>query len=161
MNNPSKQFPTSSLMGMRSFPLLFLMATISGIGILDFLTGFKVIGSATVSTFLLPLLPLFLLVKLTSKIRIEKDYVEKRTLAGRTRIRRNEIKAFGVYSQVARFVPKIVHESEVEENSLLANNVIFISTQTDFDPMNQNSRESITFEYREEIYSWVKESLEP
>ena len=164
-NVPLKVFQAASW--PRYFVLFFWTGIVSFIGVLDFLTGQKVVGSIAVSMCLLPFFPLVLLVHLTSRIKIGNGYVEKITIAGRRRIEFADIKSYGVYVSVGsvnatmlRFAPFVVDASEAEEGSFfLAQYTIFISTEANFVPVNYYSKDRITFEFRKDIYQHLNEVL--
>lgn len=153
-------FPTSSLCkGKSNVFNVVVLGTIFLIAGLDFITGQKVIGSTTVATILLPFFPLFVLMKLTSRIRFRDDYIEKITILGKTRIHLKDMRSYGICIQYGRFLPKEVDETEVDENSVLADNIVFISTLDHFDVDSEGRKETITFQYRKDIYETVKEVL--
>lgn len=104
-------------------------------------------------------LPILLLLMLTSKIKFEKDYVESSTILGNTKIQLDKIKTFGVYSQVGRFTAILADPSEDDKSSFLNDKRIFISTKTDFNPNKIKGNESISFQYRKDIYDLVRETL--
>ena len=153
------QFPSEKIYTTKNLCWLAFHSALFLIGALDFLTGGKVVGTPAISILLLPFLPVFLLDRLTSKIKFDDEYVEKITITGKTRIQISDIQSFGIYTWLRPFSPKVADPTEVDENSLFATNKIFISTANYFAPMTDNRGESITFQYREDIYELIKGAL--
>ena len=151
----SNKFPSSALISFENVVPLFVTGSMFLIGILDFLTSGRVVGTSTISILLLPFLPLFVLIRLTSRIKFQDNYVEKITIFSTNRIKLDAVKSFGVWIQYGRFAPVIVDPREVDEYSLLAVNVIFISTEARINPISPSKREMISFQYRKDVYDYV------
>jgi hypothetical protein len=156
----SKEFLSADLKSIRNIRAMGSAGLVSLFGILDFITAEKFIGSTTVSMFLLPFLPILLLIKLTSRIRLDDNYVEKRTMTNRIQIKWKDVRSYGVYVDTRPFMPQIVDAADADEYSFLNRFFIFISTAERFDPINKDSAECIIIEYRKNVYDNVREMLD-
>jgi hypothetical protein len=166
MKAPRNEFPISELNTVGNVVPLFMTGSAFIIGLLDFVTDGKVVGSNFISSFLLSVLPVFVLIRLTSKIRFNEDYVEKMTIFGRRRIKFDSVKSFGVwviYGRFIRFLPQVVEAEKLDEYALdrlvIARYVIFISTLESIDPLHIKKKETITFQFRKDVYGYVESVL--
>jgi hypothetical protein len=142
------------------------------IGLVLFQTAFVSIGSLWILievihlkyAFLLlipiSLLPLFVLIVRSSKVRIGADFIETVTLFKTKTIAVKDIKSWGVLFAGRSGVSRTKQQTLEDCNYDVPGHTIYLSTNDEFDLDSFRSKENVVFYFQKEIYFIIKEMTE-
>lgn len=154
-----KEFPTYNIKSSISIFWLGTCGLITIIGTILLVVSASNLWTILISLLLNSFLPFYLIWTLTSKIKIDNEIIESTSAFHRTKYKLSDIKSFGVFSRVGRFASIMVDPDNVGQGKILSDNHIFLSTKTDFNPNNFKRSDTLTFQYRKDIYDDIKAIL--
>jgi hypothetical protein len=132
--------------------LIFVILSASCVLVIVFLTNIWVSIMLLIPT---SIFPLFLIMALTSRIKLGQDYIERKSFFWSKRIQLEEIKSFGVYQQSLYSLPRLLDHEHADKKG----GVIFLSTSDIFDLDSSRPKNHVRFPFRAETYEAIREWL--